>query len=249
MVFKTLKYRIIIVLLTLLVSACKKDQCWNSYGSPVVDTVHLIQTFDHIEIGKNIQVEIYQDSLNAIILHTGDKIANQYKFTFNDTLLQIENENRCGFIRSPSKPSLIEIHFEDYHHLLFKTGKSIVFKDTIKTSEFILHHENGGTNLALNVEVNRLELLVNNGAGSFDLGGHALSYASIKVLKQSYGSALNFWSPSYILDNNSIGDLKVNLNESTAAIRIRGTGNILYHGVADSIIYLDTIGSGQLLPE
>ena len=75
-----------------------------------------------------------------------------------------------------------------------------------------------------------------------------MNHADLRVQSGASGNARNLKSPNFELDQNSMGNLYVNLDSAQAMVAIKGTGDVVYTGQPDTII-VTQIGVGEIIKE
>ena len=243
-----MKKRFLIILI-IFISACKKDKCWNSYGDESVNLYEFSDSFDSLFIGANIILDVYQDSANYMIIETGTKVLENMVIDTPSNTLSIANENSCNFLINNEKKTRVELHFSDYTYMKLETEEAINFIDTILTENLFVYYGLGSGSMDIRANVNHLTLAAYSSSGNFILSGSAASNADIRVQDRAWGDAQNFWTPSYKIYNNSVGDLHLNFDSSLAIINQKGTGHIYYSGIPDSLIILPNSSDGMVIPE
>jgi hypothetical protein len=119
--------------------------------------------------------------------------------------------------------------------------------DTIVANRLNIEQAQGGGGVRLNVITNDIVLIASGGVGTYKLGGQS-NYADLRVQTGGFGDASNFTANNIQIFQNSTADIKLNLQGANASIIIRGTGNVIYKGVANQIS-LDKTGDGNLMQE
>lgn len=244
-----MKYFFIISLLSLMIFSCKKSSvrsCFKSYGDET-QIEYDLDSVDRFKLYKNIRYHIYQDTLRKVIIKGGENVIGLVELEYDSTSLSITNKNKCNFLRDFDNQIVVEIHYPFYKWIYSETDDSLVFKDTIHSNYLYVDQFLGGGKVILNTQADVLVMNASNGVGSYTLGGHA-DYADLRVQAGASGDATQLTSYSYLLDQNSTGDLKVNLDSAAANIKIKGTGNVIYTGDPDTIILTKT-GDGELIEE
>ncbi|MBK9190301.1 MAG: DUF2807 domain-containing protein [Crocinitomicaceae bacterium] len=244
-----MKYFLVILSISLLIFSCKKSSertCFKSYGDDS-QIEFALDSVDRFKLYKNIRYHIYQDTLRKVIIKGGKNVISLIELSYNSTALSITNKNKCNFLRDFDNQILVEIHYPFYKWIYSETDDSLVFKDTIQSDYLYVDQFLGGGKVILNTQADVLIMNASNGVGSYTLGGHA-DYANLRVQAGASGDATQLTSFSYLLDQNSTGDLKVNLDSAAANIAIKGTGNVIYSGDPDTIILTKT-GDGELIQE
>lgn len=163
------------------------------------------------------------------------------------TELSIRNNNKCNFLRDFEKQITVEIHYPFYKRFYSETEDQLIFEDTIYSNYLYVEQALGGGNIKLHVTGGSLVLIASNGVGRYTVSGQ-VNYADLRVQSGASGDATLLKSPFFEIDQNSTGDLWVNLDSSEAVVAIKGTGNVIYQGEPDTVVVKKT-GVGDLIKE
>lgn len=233
----------------LTLAACKKATertCLKSNG----DESHIEIPLDSVanfKLYKGINYHIYQDTLRKVIIKGGSNVIPLVDVKNSSGELSIQNKNKCNFLRDYDKRIQVEIHYPFYHRIYSETEDSLIFKDTIYSNYLYVDQAMGGGHVTLHMNGGILVLLARNGVGSFDVSG-TVNHADLRVQTGARGNARELKSNSFELDQNSTGNLYVNLDSAQAIIAIKGTGDVIYTGDPDTII-VNQIGVGTVIKE
>ena len=242
-----MKY-IIVILVFLTALSCSKDKCWNAYGDEITSEVSLEKSYDSIFIGKGLEVQLTQDSSNFVEVISGSKIYENIVVSETENTLRIENENKCNFMRSYDKKTIVNIHQKTFDYLYLNTEKDLTCTDTIRGERLLIYQEHGGGEMDIKVNCNYLKIVSYNGSGNFIASGVS-DVTEIITRVGAYGDARNLISESMHVTNFSKDDLLLNFEGANVSVAIHGTGNIIYSGTPNSLNYLPFNGVGACLPE
>lgn len=243
-----MKYFVFITSIVLLV-ACKKATertCLKSSGDESQIEIPL-DSVSNFMLYKDLNYHIYQDTLRKVIIKGGSNVITLVDVSNISGELSIRNKNRCNFLRDYDKRIQVEIHYPFYQRIYSETEDSLIFEDTIYSNNLYVDQAMGGGKVMLNIEGVSLVLLARNGVGSFEVSGH-VNHADLRVQSGASGNARNLKSPNFELDQNSMGNLYVNLDSAQAMVTIKGTGDVVYSGDPDTII-VNQIGVGEIIKE
>ena len=239
---------LIYILAIISTFSCKKDQCWNGFGNEITTEVALTKSFDSIYVGKGIIVNFTQDYSDFVEVTTGDKILNNISISESGNSLHIENLNKCDFLRSYDKKTVIDIHQKTFDYLYLSTEEDITFTDTIYGERILIYQEFGGGELDAKVNCNYLKIVCYNGSGNFKVSGVA-NVTEIITKVAAFGDARELKSKSMHITNISKDDLYVNFEGANVTVSIEGTGNVIYRGTPNTLTYLPFLGVGRCIPE
>jgi hypothetical protein len=242
------KYLIFIaILLTLF--ACKKATertCIKSNGEESQIEIPL-DSVANFMLYKNLHYHIFQDTLRKVIIRGGSNVIPLVEVKNISGELSIRNNNKCNFLRDYDKHIEIEIHYPFYKRIYSETEDSLIFEDTIFSPYLYVDQAMGGGTVKLHIQGGTLILLARNGVGSFEVSGE-VNHADLRIQSGAVGNARNLKSPVYEIDQNSTGNLFVNLDSAQATVAIKGTGDVVYSGDPDTII-VNQIGVGKVIKE
>lgn len=242
------RHSIFIAILCMLFS-CKKATertCLKSNGEESLIEIPL-DSVANFMLYKNLNYHIYQDTLRKVIIRGGSNIIPLVEVKNISGELSIRNNNKCNFLRDYDKRIQVEIHYPFYKRFYSETEDSLIFEDTICSPYLYVDQAMGGGTVRLHIEGGTLILLARNGVGSFEVSGE-VNHADLRIQSGAIGNARELKSPIYELDQNSTGNLYVNLDSAQAIVAMKGTGDVIYTGDPDSIIVNQT-GVGAVIKE
>ena len=233
----------------LLLFGCKKAKergCFKSTGD-YTEKIIPLDSVSQFFLYKNISYHIYQDTSRVLIIKGGENLVDHVEVTNDSTHLSITNKNRCHFLRDVEDQLTVEIHYPFFYRFYSEAEDSVIFHDTIRSNFFYYHQRYGGAKVEMNFDGKTLIMLASNGVGRYQLSGQA-TYADLRVQGGAAGDASQFVAEEFLIDQNSTGNLLLNLNAAIAKINLKGTGDVIYSGIPDSII-LNKTGDGDLVEE
>lgn len=242
----TLKQFFILCILCSL-CACKKAgerQCLKGFGEDTVVTLPLDSVYE-FKLYKNIRYEVYQDTLRKLVIRGGANMVNFIEVNNLNYVLSVRNQNKCDFLRKYEQKIIVEIHYPHFRNFYSETEDSLIFHDTLRGHEIHIEQNMGGGGVRLHVDTDILVLSASHGVASYQVSG-TTTYADLRLQTGSSGNAENLRAKKLVIDHNSTGNLLVNLDSASAAITIRGTGNVLYRGNPDSLSVIKS-GDGALI--
>jgi hypothetical protein len=237
-------------ILILVMFSCKKAnerRCYKSHGELDSMVYSLESGIYEFDLGKRIRYRIFQDSSNQVIVRGGENMISFVRPEQSDSTLTIRNQNRCNFLRSKDEYIEVDIYYDTYQRIKCDPTDSLVFMDTISADYLDIYLVDGGGYMRLNTLANHLRLDVTGGVTHFDVAGEAVNQFDLFVHILSYGNAEGLKSKNAWINNNTTGDLYVNLDSTVSRIQLRGTGDIYYSGTPDSL-NIEKTGDGNLIP-
>lgn len=238
------------ILAVVCITSCKKPEdraCFKSAGDLTSITFDL-PDFETVKILEKLEVTLIQDSINYIEIHGRNHLIHQVAFEINDEgVLVLENKNKCGFLRAYKKNEIqIDLHVKTLREIQFFGTFDLHTKGIINTPTFTLKTEDSGATAHLNVNCGQLFISQGHGYGDFTVSG-TCNTARIMIQSNGFGNTEHLIVANELyVSNNTPVTSTVNIDGAIATIAINGTGNVIYKGVADSLIRVGS-GSGMLV--
>jgi hypothetical protein len=241
-------YSILTILICLGILACKKrdSSCFNTYGEPAVKEVPL-DSVTQFRLYKNITYHVYQDTLQKIVIRAGSNIIDHIHVYDQNHYVSVVNKNKCNFLRDYDNKVEVDIHYAYPERFYCEVSDSLIFEDTIVGEYLHVEQVTGGGGVRLSCDVFRLVMISSHGVGHYTVSGRA-EKADLRVETNGSGDTRNFTADKYLILQNSTGDLRLNADQAIVDITIRGTGNILYSGIPDSI-RINRLGDGNFIKQ
>lgn len=242
------KYFLFIPILFALV-ACKKATertCLKSNGDDAMLEISL-DSVANFMLYKDINYHIYQDTLRRVVIRGGSNVIPLIEVKNSAGQLSIRNQNKCNFLRDYDHRIQVEIHYPFYKRIYSETEDSLIFEDTIYSNNLYVDQVLGGGYVSLHMEGGNLVLIARNGVGRFFVSGK-VNHADLRVQSGASGNAVLLKSPDFEIDQNSTGDMFVNLDSAEVVVAIKGTGDVIYTGEPDTLI-VNQIGAGAVIKE
>jgi predicted nucleic-acid-binding Zn-ribbon protein len=233
--------------ITLLFLACNKPEdrsCYKQFGE-ITEVEYPIDSVVVFQLFKNIKYRFYQDTSRKIIVRTGGNMQNFIVIQTNDYITNIQNKNKCNYLRESQKIIEVDIHYPHYNKIYIEPTDSVVFTDTLKGNYVNIHLRNGGGDLKLNVDVNHLLLSVSYGVGSYTVGGYS-KYTNLSIQNLGRGNALNLTTDFLNIYQNSNNDLLTNFEGAEVKVDFFGNGDVQFIGVPDSL-EINGAGDGEVI--
>lgn len=217
--------------------------CFKSTGKSTTET-RVTDGFNTIKVNDGINLFITQGNETSIQVKAGKNLMKHIKTDVANNVLNIENNNKCNWVRSFKKkidvhitcPSIREIKYEGYG--------DIVFQNEMLVDTFLLNMFQASGNLNLKLNGSYIELKIHTGPADIDASGTANEL----VLFNNGNGILNAESlitQSALVVNRNTGKIKVNANQKLKA-EISGSGDIYYRG--NPIVEFLKFGKGDLRP-
>ena len=232
-----------IFLTVFIFASCKKANergCLKSTGK-LASIEFELDSVQEFRLFKEIVYEFYQDTLRKAIIKGGVNVIEHIEIENVDYVTSINNHNSCKFLRDYDDKITVEIHYPHFASIYAESSENMRFMDTLTGDQTIIELRNGGGNLELNVNVNKLYLDVSFGAGSITVFGET---DFLKLSTQNMGriNALGIKSNDMFIYQSSITDMPVNVDNSNVKVHFSGNGDVRYIGVPSS---LEITGEGD----
>ena len=241
---------VVILMLVLFLAGCKKSNersCWKGHGDDTVKEIPITDSIASFILNKNVKYRIFQDNQNKIIVKGGSNMVDLVSADYDASTyeMNIANNNKCNFLRDSERGIEVEIHYPDYRDFLLIVSDSVIFEDTITSSELLIEmFESGGT-AKLNIDANIFSIVVSRGTADYIVTGHA-NYAEIKAQDKGYANALGLTADVLFVYQNSTADIQLDVDSAEVEVRLEATGNVYYKGTPDQISE-SGYGSGKLI--
>lgn len=228
--------------------SCKKSEdrrCLKVAGTETTIERDL-DDFTKIFIGPNIHVSLVQDSLDKVVITGGENLVNFISSDIVDGELQIENINKCNFLRSYKHQVFVEIHLTTLTKVYFEGTKPLVCNSVINGNNLSVIIRDGAGEVDLDVNYNNLDFTVTNGWGNFVLKGN-VNKLNLNIWSNGFGDAygLNVANDLEVVSNTA-GLLKVNADGANLKVEISSIGDVWYLGNPTDLLYTK-YGAGELL--
>lgn len=238
-----------LLLIIVLVLSCKKPvnrTCWKFAGE--TKTISLpVGDFSALFLHGHLSYSLIQDSTNKIVITGGENLIGHVKWTNENGLLTLENENKCNFLRDPKNLIHVEIHCTAVANIRFEGTEPLVGVGTLKSDYFVLFIRDGAGPVTLNLESLVVDADIAHGWGEYHLSGKTKT-ARIAVRSNGFCTVDQLQiTDSVYVGSESQGDITLNANGIPMAGYIKSGGNIRFKGTPSSITVIKT-GDGNLIP-
>ncbi len=243
-----MKLRIVFMVLSMLfILSCKKAEnrgCFKSYGA-VTEIEFNIDSVQEFRLFKGIVYNLYQDTLRKIIIKGGANVIGFVGVNQENYTVSINNLNSCNFLRKYDDKITVEIHYPHYKSIYAEPTENMKFVDTLRGDETKIELRNGGANLELCVDVNKLYLDVTLGTGSINVAGRT-NYLKLATLNLGRINALNILADEMFIYQHSATDMRVNLTNSNVKVYFGGNGDVRYIG-EPALLEISGEGDGEVI--
>lgn len=239
---------VVLFFVVFLLIGCKKPEdrtCWKSHGKEVTKEI-MLPSFSRLYLHEHMEFVLVQDSIEKITITGGENMLNFIEATVTDGLLDIQNKNKCSFLRSYKKKIIVEIHFKSLINILFQGTLPLTNRGVLKFDWLTFLLKDGAGSVNLNLEAESLHATISHGWGDFTFSG--------KTKKANITVRSNGFCDTYGLEVSDVltvisktpGAVKVNADGSKIKAQIDADGNIYYIG-SPAMIELNRYGNGNLM--
>ncbi len=242
-----MKYLLYISLISSLF-ACKKAEdrtCSKSYGEVTADE-RTLTNFTSVFMGPHIEYTLVQDSINKVIIRSGENMVKHIITEVVDGELRITNENKCNFLRSYKKGVEVELHLVDVNKILFEGTKELSCLNQLNLNQLNFIIRDGAGHVDLNVLSPKLQVTVTHGWGNFTLHGD-VDYLRLEVRSNGFGNTydLNVLDSMHVISSTQ-ENVMVNVDNLLLRVQINQDGDVWYVG-QPTTVELTQVGSGELI--
>lgn len=237
---------ILIILILTCFASCQRvpaDDCLENYGSVSEERLEL-PVFTQLYIYDIFNVYLIQDTINELIIKTGDNLQDEIEVTLSENILHIYNHSKCRWLRQYERAELY-LRFSDLYGLKVVRPCKVVTLKPITQSYFWIHSASKLFEGDIEINNKNFRFGVNfQCSGSTRISGktHSLTIMNRGVY-HIFADSLN--SSFANITNNSLGDIWAGTTDTLAA-HIWLSGNVYYRG--DPVIITNEMTStGRLI--
>ena len=228
------------------ISSCTKDplcNCLKSTGSTVTETRSLA-FFNQLEVGKNVELLIVQDSVYFAKVTCGKNLMDGIEITIVNNKLNITNNNRCNWTRSYANDFVVELHCPDLVDIRYSSSGNLTMLNHFKTDSLYLESGLGTGSVILDLDVRVLYAVLNTSVADLTIKGKVeVSYLFANA--QGFIEAREVQNYYTYMRSNSTNDCRIKCSGHLDA-EIEGQGDIYYYGNPPDV-YLKKTGTGSLI--
>jgi hypothetical protein len=233
----------VLILSAICIASCKKAKdrgCFKSFGD-VTEFEVTIDSVKEFRLFKGVVYNFYQDTLRKLVITGGENVVSLIEVKQKDYIVSVNNFNSCNFLRNYDNKITVDIHYPHYPSIYAEPTEPMTFVDTLTGHQTVIELRNGGGNLDLNVDVDRLYLDVSYGTGSINVYGKS-NFLKLAVQNMGRIDALGIDSKDLFVYQSSRADVLVNFENSNTKVHFSGNGDVKYIGVPTS---LEITGEGD----
>lgn len=241
---------LLFTLLGLILIACKKPEdrrCVKTAGEDA-ELVHLVNSFDKLDLGPNFKVVLVQDTVEKVIVRGGENLINFIQFDVTDGTLTIVNDNKCNFLRSYKHVVEVEIHLINIINVLFKGTKELTCLNQLDLPYLTFLIQEGAGKCNLNLNCYSLFLGSGFGWGNYEVVGQT-NFLKVDLRDNGFGDfyGLQILEDATVISSSS-ERMKINLDGAEARVETSSFGDIWYIGTPTLLEY-NQYGEGELIDQ
>ena len=243
------KKLILIICVFSVLFACKKPEnrsCWKFAGDDSVKEINMLP-FNAIVMKEKLQFVLVQDTVEKVVLKGGKNLLNFVELENLNGTLEIENKNKCNFLRSYKKKILVEVHFKNLINIEFAGTEYLTNVGTLQFDwlTFLLRDGSGTVNLNFNAQ--SLNAQISYGYGDFTFAGQ-VNQANLSIRSNGYCDTYGLKVlDSITVVSNTQGMVKINADVAKLKAQIDPDGsNIYYTGTPSNVVFYQ-YGNGSLI--
>ncbi len=235
-------------LLVLLFSNCKKANertCWKSAGEQITKIIP-VAAFEKLELYEHIKYTLIQDSLDFVEIKAGKNLIDLIDISSVNSILKVENLNRCNFLGYQKRKVAVEIHVRNLKEIYFKGTDSLVNKGILNLSNLNVEIEDGAGSINFNLNAKSVNFLIPHGWGDFTLKGFTKTFR-VDIDGSGYFDTheLQVQDSISILSISPILS-KVNAENCKLKVELNGEGDLWYYGIP-TIILKNEYSKGRVI--
>jgi len=225
-----------LLILSVLIVSCKPENrcdCFKSNANQITVTRNL-PAFQELVISSVFDVEWICDSIYNVSVTCGEKLEQNIKTEIIEStlpgsdILEIENKNKCNWVRSQEKKIKIVVRSPSLSTIRILSPCDFLAKDTIKTEVLKVDDYAGVSKVEITADCYTLYFSVHAGNGLFTLHGK-----SAVAFYYGFGNCHlhfdNMVADYCYMTSNSTGQSYINVSKELG-VTIKGRGNVYYKG-------------------
>jgi hypothetical protein len=239
---------LVLGLVVLVLSSCKKANertCWKSAGAQTTKIIP-VAAFEKLELYEHIKYTLIQDSLDFIEIKAGKNIIDLIDISSINSILRIENLNRCNFLGYQKRKVAVEIHLRNLKEIYFKGTDSLVNIGILNLNNLNVEIEDGAGSIDFHLNANRLNFYIPHGWGDFKVKGFTKFFkvnidgsGYFDTQKLQVQDSISVFSISPILS-------KINADNCKMKVELNGEGDLWYYG-NPTILLKNEYNSGRVI--
>jgi hypothetical protein len=230
-----------------LFSSCKKENmcdCIKGTGE-IIKEKRTVADFTSIEVHDNIYVTLTQDSINSVEVEAGENLLPLIRTNVDGSMLRIENDNKCNWVRSYKKEIHVYLHVRNLQYIWSYSGKSIISSNTLTNPVINIFNFFSG-DISVDIDADSSYTKQMGAGGDISVTGRTnYNY----IFDQGYGflHLENLQSNKALVAQHGTGDIHMNIRD-ILDVEILSSGSVYYSG-SPAVEQRPSSGNGRLIHE
>ena len=234
------------MIILVFTTSCKKSSvsdCFNSTG-PISIVERPITGFHTLVLKDNINLVLESSTIDHLSIEAGSNLLNKIISEVSDSILTIQNNNSCNWVRNYNSPVTAYLSFTKLDTIEYRSIGNITGTDTIHIENLLINVNEGAGEISFIVNASVLHCNIHYGTADIKMKGKSnVCY----IYSASFGliNNLDLSADFVYLNNRSSNNVYVKANK-VLGVTIENIGNVFYKGNPYDIS-LNQTGSGQLI--
>jgi hypothetical protein len=174
--------------------------------------------------------------LSFVEIKAGKNLIDLIDVSSANSILKIENLNRCNFLGYQKRKVAVEIHVRNLKEIYFKGTDSLVNKGILSLENLNVEIEDGAGSIDFNLNAESLNFLIPHGWGDFILKGFTKTFrvdidgsGYFDTRELQVQDSISILSISPILS-------KINAENCKLKVELNGEGDLWYYGIPTALL-------------
>jgi len=201
--------------------------------------------FSSIYLGENVNLFLSCDSSFSVRVEAGKNLLPLIKTHVENGSLFINNNNKCNWVRSYKPQVNVYVSMPKLLFLEYSGCGDITMENTFAGDSMYFNSKNGSGNVRLNLNTNKLYLIINTGPLDVSVKGSA-NELQLYYIGTGMIHCEDFTTKYTYVVNKSTGNCYINVQD-LLIYHLEWTGNIYYTGNPANV-QGETTGTGKIIP-
>lgn len=234
------------VLALLSLSGCRKEQwddCFTGTG-PIVLDERPVAGYTSIDLGDRFDLELIPDTVDRVIVETGDRLLEQVRTEVVGTTLVIRDNNTCNWVRRFDVTMVAHVHCKALCELVCRGSGNVTCADTLLATEFNVQIFNANSDVRIDLLADLCTVGNALGPSHVRLGGRV---RELRVYNGDKGGidSRDMSADDVFVNNSANTDVHVRAEENVGA-EITSSGDVYWQG-GGQVLWTNISGTGDLI--